>query len=158
MFCHSGTQTMDNSRICHCLLFHEHGKQNFVQPLLWSRKLLRYTHTWTKLHNEVMSWMSCTYVCHLPGPYLKQTQLLCVIWQDRLWAAFPSLSWFAVSFSRSIGMELDSERSIVWTFMREFSTCANLKCTYPFVQFKFSVYGHTYLSKPTYTCLAMQSH
>ena len=42
-------------RICHCLLFHEHGKQNFVQPLLQSRKLLRNTHAWTKLHNEVMS-------------------------------------------------------------------------------------------------------
>jgi len=25
MFCH-GTQIMDNSRICYCLLFHEHGK------------------------------------------------------------------------------------------------------------------------------------
>ena len=24
MFC-LGTQVMDNSRICHCLLFHEHG-------------------------------------------------------------------------------------------------------------------------------------
>ena len=34
---------MDNSRICHCLLFHEHGKQNFVQPFCLSRKLLRYT-------------------------------------------------------------------------------------------------------------------
>ena len=48
-----------NLRICHCLLFHEHGKQNFVQPFLWSRKLLRYTHAWTKLHtDEVMSWIS----------------------------------------------------------------------------------------------------
>ena len=28
MFRH-GTQTIDNSKICHCLLFHE---QNFVQP------------------------------------------------------------------------------------------------------------------------------
>ena len=54
MFCH-GTQIMDNSRICHCLLFHEHGKQNFVQPFRLSRKLLRYTHAWTKLHNEVVS-------------------------------------------------------------------------------------------------------
>ena len=26
MFSH-GPQTMDNSRICHCLLFHEHSKQ-----------------------------------------------------------------------------------------------------------------------------------
>ena len=33
MFC-CGTQTMDNSRICHCLLFHEHGKENFMQPFL----------------------------------------------------------------------------------------------------------------------------
>ena len=40
MFCH-GTQIMENSRICHCLLFHEHGKQNFVQPHLRSSKLLR---------------------------------------------------------------------------------------------------------------------
>ena len=54
MFCH-GTQIMDNSRICHCLLFHEHVKQNFVQPFRLSRKLLRYTHAWTKLHNEVLS-------------------------------------------------------------------------------------------------------
>ena len=54
MFCH-GTQIMDNSRICHCLLFHEHGKQNFVQPFCLSRKLLRYTNARTKLHNEVMS-------------------------------------------------------------------------------------------------------
>ena len=32
-FCH-GTQTMVNSKIYHCPLFHEHGKQNFVQPFL----------------------------------------------------------------------------------------------------------------------------
>ena len=36
MFCH-GTQTIDNSRICHCPLFHEHGKQNFVQPFALAR-------------------------------------------------------------------------------------------------------------------------
>ena len=54
MFCH-GTQTTDNSRICHCLLFHEHGKQKLLQPFLWLRKLLCYTHAWTKVHNKVMS-------------------------------------------------------------------------------------------------------
>ena len=75
MFCH-GTQIMDNSRICHCLLIHEHGKQNFVQPFRLSRKLLRYTHAWTKLHNEsLVPFMNV--IMH--GPYLKQTQLLCVI-------------------------------------------------------------------------------
>ena len=61
--CH-GTQITDNSRICHCLLFHEHGKQNFMQQFHLSRKLLRYTHTWTKLHNNVMSWISGAYECH----------------------------------------------------------------------------------------------
>ena len=100
MFCH-GTQIMDNSRICDCLLFHEHGKQNFVQPFRLSRKLLRYTHAWTKLHNEVMSWISgavyMSVIMH--GPYLKQTQLLCVIWRNHLWAACPCLSWFAVVLS-----------------------------------------------------------
>ena len=43
--CHHGTQAMDNSRICHRLLFHERGtgsyKQNFVQPFLRSMKPLR---------------------------------------------------------------------------------------------------------------------
>ena len=39
MFCH-GTQIMDNSRIFHCLLFHEHGKLN-----LW-RRLYEYHYAW----------------------------------------------------------------------------------------------------------------
>ena len=51
-------KTIDNSRICHCLLFHECGKQNFVQPFLRSWKLIRYTHAWTKLHNVVMTWLN----------------------------------------------------------------------------------------------------
>jgi len=33
------------------------------------------------------------------GPYLKRTQLLCVIWRYRLWAACPCLSWFTVTLS-----------------------------------------------------------
>ena len=36
--CH-GTQAMDNSRICHRLLFHERGKQYFMQPFLRSTSL-----------------------------------------------------------------------------------------------------------------------
>ena len=39
-------------------------------------------------------------------------------------------------------MELDSKGSIVST-LTEFSKCANLKCTYPFIQFKFSGYMAT---------------
>ena len=57
LFCH-GTETIGYSRICHCLLFHEYSKQNSVQPFLRLRKLLRYTHAWTKLHNVVMTWMN----------------------------------------------------------------------------------------------------
>ena len=98
MFCH-GTQIIDNSRICHCLLFHEHGKQNFVQPFRRLRKLLRYTHSWTKLH-KFMSWISggAVYIrVIMHGLYLKRTQLLCVIWRYHLWAA--CLSWFAVALS-----------------------------------------------------------
>ena len=84
------------------------------------------------------------------GPYLKWTQLLYVIWRYRLWAACPSLSW-------SAGEELDSERSIV-SISRESSsmcTCPNLKCTYPFVQLKISIYSHT--QTDIHMRLAMQS-
>ena len=42
---HHGTQILDKCRICHCLLFHERGKQSSVQPFFWSRKLLQlHTH------------------------------------------------------------------------------------------------------------------
>ena len=53
-----------NHGICHCLLFHGHSKQNFVQPFLRSRKALRLHTRWTKLHNEVRSWISGAYECH----------------------------------------------------------------------------------------------
>ena len=59
---------MGNSRSCHCLLFYEHGKQNFMQQFHLSRKLLRYTHAWTKLHNNVMSWISGAYECRYAWP------------------------------------------------------------------------------------------
>ena len=82
-----------------------------------------YTHAWTKLHNEVMSWMSV--IMH--GSYLRQTPLLCMIWRYCLWAAWHCLSWSAVAFSRYIGMELLEIHRINFRF----STSANLKCTYP---------------------------
>ena len=133
LFCH-GTQIMDNSRICHRLLFHEHGKQNFVQLFRLSRKLLRYTHAWTKLHNEVMSWISgvvsLSVIMH--GPYLKRAQLLCVIWWYHLWVACPCLSmdntvvlyypWSIMVRRRAfIDVDLVHRTGIC------FSTCANLK-------------------------------
>ena len=65
MHCCHVTQAMDNSRICHRLLFHEHGKQNFVQPYLASMKVLRLHTRFIKLHTEVMSWISRVYECRL---------------------------------------------------------------------------------------------
>jgi len=81
---------------------HEHGKQNFMQPFRLSRKLQHYTHAWTKLHKEVVSWLISgaiymSVIMH--GPYLKRTQLLCVICWYHLWAACPCLSWSAVALS-----------------------------------------------------------
>ena len=76
-----------NHGICHCLLFHEHGKQIFVQPFLRCLWVSLYMH----------------------GLYLERTQLLCVIWRYHLWAACLCLSWSTVAFSRSIGVKWHSE-------------------------------------------------
>ena len=55
MFCH-GTQTMDNSRICHCLLFHEHGKQKLHGAISLVKKASYYaTHAWTNF-SPMKSW------------------------------------------------------------------------------------------------------
>ena len=59
------------------------------------------------------------------GPYLKPTQLLCVIWQYCLWAAWSCLSWSAVTFSKSIGEELDSKNLKTFNIQCTFSTCVN---------------------------------
>ena len=84
-----------------------------------------YTHAWTKFHNEVMSWTSGAYECHY--------------------------AWSAVAFSRSISVELDSERSIMSTLHER--ALAHVQIwnvrIYPFVEFKFSVYAHTYVRKQT---------
>ena len=77
-------------------------------------------------------------------------QLLCVIWRYHLWAACPCLSWFTVAFSRSIIVELDSEWSITSTFTQNVRALAHVQIWnvrapwYPFIQFKFLVYGLTY--------------
>ena len=39
-----------------------------MQQFHLSRKLLCYTHAWTKLHNKVMSWISGAYECHYAWP------------------------------------------------------------------------------------------
>ena len=91
-----------NLGICHCLLFHEYGKQNFAQPFsLRSRKLLYATHM-LGLNFTMKSWAESlplmSVIMH--GSYLKQTEALCVIWRYIPWAACPRLSLSAVAFSR----------------------------------------------------------
>ena len=128
-----------------CCSMSRYGKQNFVQPF-FRCCYYSYTH---ELDNEVTSWISGNYVI-MDGPYLKWTQLVCVIWRYRLWAARLCLSRSVVAFSRSISVVLDSETFV--NFHESFSTrtCAILKCMYLFVQFKFSVYGHTQTDIHTY--------
>ena len=79
LFCH-GTQAMYNSRICHCLLLYEHGRQNFMQPFLRPRKLL-WLHTCLdcftmKWWAESLTLMSVDYAWPLPA---NSSQLLCMI-------------------------------------------------------------------------------
>ena len=72
---------MDNSRICHRLLFHERGKQYFVQSFLRSNyEATKGTHTLSlnftlELLGEFLALMSVDYA----WTYLKRTQLQCVI-------------------------------------------------------------------------------
>ena len=112
-----------------------------------------YTQAWTNFTMKSCAESLALMCAIMHGPYLKRTQLLCMIWRYCLWAVCPCLSWSAVAFSISIGVEVDSER-----FHKSFITCENLKCTYPFVQFKFSVYGHTQASIHTHAFCNTCSH
>ena len=60
-------------------------------------------HTCTLGLNFTMkSWaesLALMSVIIIHGPHLKQTQLLCMIWRYRLWAACPCLSYSVVAFT-----------------------------------------------------------
>ena len=149
---------MNNSRICSMsmvsktLYSHFSGQGSYYSSTLG----LNFTmESWA----EFLGLMSV--IMH--GPYLKWTQLLCVAWRYRLWAACPCLSWSAVAFSRSIVVELDSEGSIVSTFTQNTRALARVQiwmyvhlCIRSF-NLNFDIWprrtGHIY----TYTRLAMQS-
>ena len=90
---------MDNSKMYHCLLFHKHGKKNFVQPFLRSRiETTTATHM-LGLNFTMKSWVESMALMSviMHGPYLEQTQLRCIIWRYHLWTAYPCLSWSAVA-------------------------------------------------------------
>ena len=59
MFC-NGTQTMG---FCHCCSINMVGKTS-CSHFSSEGSYYGYTHTWTKLHNEVMSWISGPYEHH----------------------------------------------------------------------------------------------
>ena len=66
----SCTQTMDNSRIRHCLLFHEHGKQKLHASIFPVNEATIYaTHTlglnFTNCH-DLNLWHLCHYLWSLP--------------------------------------------------------------------------------------------
>ena len=88
------------------------GKQNHETSCShFSDQGSYYTTHMLGLNFTMKSWaesLALTSVI-MHGPYLKRTQLLCVIWRYSLWIACPRLPWSAVAFSRSLGTELDSE-------------------------------------------------
>ena len=157
---------MDNSRVCHCLLFHEHGKQNFVQPFCLSTKLLCYTHAWTKLHNEVMSWISGAIytskvsLWHRPLPSIfAHTQLLCYdLYGTYIIGA--SLPW-ALSCICSRLHFIDAcvvyvcVRVAIYRKFKFSEQCCKFETL--FAQFKFSVYSHTHADIHYTRVEAMQS-
>ena len=142
LFCHAHKPWIKAGFVTVCCSVSMVSK-NFMQPFLRSTKLLLSTHThtlglnFTNCH-ELNLWRLDVIIY---GPYLKRTQLLCVIWRYRLWAACLCLSWSAVVFSRSIGVEFVTEH---------FSTCANFKFFASVRSIKFLIYGHKQASKQTY--------
>ena len=98
---------MDNSRISSMSMVSKTLYSHFFdQGLLQLHTRLDYTSQWNHELNLRSLWVS---LCMA----LTQTQLLCVVWRYRLWAACPCLSWSADTFIRSIVVELDSEGYIV---------------------------------------------
>ena len=144
MFCH-GTQIMDNSRICHCLLFHGHGKQNFMQPFCLSRKLLRYNMLGLNFttKSELNLW-SCLWV----------SLCMALTWSKRNYCA-----WFNGTVCEQPALVYHSSQSCFhWLeFTEQEFVLACVQIWNLFAQFKFSVYGHTRTQTYIHTRQAMQS-
>ena len=98
MFCH-GTQTMGFVTVC-CSM----GTVSKILCSHFSDKGRYYGCTHAGLNFTMKSGAESLVLMSviMHGPYLKQTQLLCMIWQYCLWAACPCLSW---SFTMKSGAE-----------------------------------------------------
>ena len=104
----SCTQTMDNSRIGHCLLFHEHGKQKLraaISPV--DEATMLYTHAWTKLSWAeslalmmslfmVLTWSELNYCVWFDGSVCEQPVLVCH--DPQSFSVDPS-AWSSLHFS-----------------------------------------------------------
>ena len=113
-----------------------------------------YTHAWTKLRNDRRLWVS-HYAWPLPEVNSTTVRDLMVPFVSvachgpQSHSVDPSV-WSQIVRGPSCQLTLNA---LNITNGILFSKCANLKCmlpSYPFVQFKFSVYGHTVVSKHTH--------
>ena len=143
--CH-GTQAMDNSRICHRLLFHERGKQYFVLLRLHTR--FNYTSHWSYELSFSHLWMS---IMHgFTWSELNYWRDLYCLWARR------NLS---LALSRSTVVEEDRENSMIIfriKFEFEVHTCTSKFCKS--ADLKFPVSGRSIYSQiDRHTC-AQCSH
>ena len=126
-----GTQAMDNSRICHRLLFHERGKQYFVLLRLHTR--FNYTSHWSYELSFSRLWVSIMHG-------LTWSELN--YWRDLycLWARHN----LSLALSRSTVVEEDRENSMI-IFRIKFKFEVHT-CTYKFCKsadLKFPVSGRS---------------
>ena len=111
----------------------------FGQWSYWS-----YTHAFTKLHTEVMSWISCAYECQLCMDLLNTVlhDLYCP------WAACPCLSWSTVAMHALTWVVFVPRASFMPTLHSGSSpNCMHklpgLHEIFKYAHLKFMVYGHT---------------
>ena len=116
MHCWCFVMAADNSRIFSNELVNKTSYSHFLVTEATTATHMLGLHVNFTMKSWAESSELMSVIMH--GPYLKQTQLLCVIWRYRLWAACSCLSWSTVAFSRSIVGELDSKGSIVSLSLR----------------------------------------
>ena len=104
-----------------------------------------YTHVWTKLHTEVISWIwhlwVSLYAC------LTWCELNYCVWFLTVMSVNSLL--VSVIVCSHIGVELDSEGPS-WQLWIYFSMCANLKSFISIRSIEFFVYGYTQANQHTH--------
>ena len=117
--------------------------KNFMHPFLRSTKLLCYTHVWTKLHKNLMLWAECL--------ALMMSLFLVLTWSELNYCA-----WFEGTVCEQPALVCHDPQSffICVEFVTEHKfALARVQIwnpAHPFVQFKYSVYGHKQASRHAY--------